>query len=69
MINDALLIIVRAGNAVYNWFIQILSSMNAVGVLLGIISVCIGFRFLIYPMLKPSAGRSDSVKKTKNEEE
>lgn len=68
MIDDIFTIIIRGANAVNTWFIQVLNAMGAFRYILGIIAVSVAFRFLIYPMLKPAAGHSDSVKKNKDEE-
>lgn len=68
MINDIFTILIRGANAVNTWFLEVLNAMGAFQYILGIIAVSVAFRFLIYPMLKPSAGHSDTVKKTKDKE-
>lgn len=69
MINDIFTIIIRGVNAVNSWFMQFMFAIDAWEVVLGVIAVSVAFRFIIYPMLKPSAGSSDSVRKTNKKEE
>lgn len=68
MTNQVFNIIITGANAVYNWFISILSNTGLIGYLLLVLSVSVVIRFLINPMLKRGFGKSDSVSKKYNKE-
>lgn len=53
-------------DAVYNWFVTIFVSVDAMELLISLFFIFTTYRFLLSPLLKGgSAGRSDKARKTK----
>lgn len=68
MINQIFSSVIQGATAVNNWFMQIMTNTGAMGYVMIILSIMVVIRFIINPMLKSGVGRSDSVKRKKDDE-